>query len=165
MHKYLVLLFLILFACQPETPPQNTAQDNTNFTAKVIRIIDGDTVEILLNNEKKKVRLAHIDCPEKRGKQPFGAAAKKAVAQLCGNQTVQLISDGKTDRWGRIIAEIINQSGTNVNQEMVRLGMAWHFKKYSDSEIYAELERQARKNRVGLWQTPNPTPPWEWRKK
>ncbi|WP_421946230.1 thermonuclease family protein [Pedobacter sp.] len=52
----------------------------------------------------------------------------------------------------------------NVNQEMVKLGMAWHFKKYSSDVTYAALENNARRNRIGLWKEPNPIAPWEWRK-
>ena len=48
---------------------------------------------------------------------------------------------------------------------MIKLGMAWHFKKYSKDKLYAQLEAQARKQQKGLWQLPNPVPPWEWRKK
>lgn len=42
--------------------------------------------------------------------------------------------------------------------------MAWHFKKYSDSEILSNLEIQARNNKVGLWRDPNPLEPWQVRK-
>ena len=47
---------------------------------------------------------------------------------------------------------------------MIKQGMAWHFKKYSTDPLYASLEIAARKNKTGLWQDANPTPPWEWRK-
>ncbi len=45
------------------------------FTGKVVRVLDGDTIEVLVNTKPVRVRLADIDCPEK--KQPFGNAAKK----------------------------------------------------------------------------------------
>jgi len=53
----------------------------------------------------------------------------------------------------------------NINQEMVRRGMAWHFIRYSDDEALAALEKEARKNRIGLWADPNPVAPWEFRRK
>lgn len=49
---------------------------NQIFVAKVIGISDGDTMEILYQNTPIKIRLAHIDCPEKRGSQPYGNNAK-----------------------------------------------------------------------------------------
>lgn len=138
--------------------------DSLRLSAKVIRIVDGDTMEVLYGELPVMIRLAHIDCPEKRSKQPFGKAAKKALSDLCFGQEVTVATGNKKDRSGRLIAEIINENGLNVNQEMVRLGMAWHFKKYSDSQIYADLENQARKDKIGLWQNPTPIPPWKWRK-
>lgn len=141
---------------------QSTTQGKT-FTAKVIRIVDGDTLEILVDKEPIKIRLAHIDCPEKRGKQPYGNAAKQALSDLCFGQIVKAEWSSK-DRYGRYIAVIYNKSGQNVNQEMVRLGLAWHYKKYSTDSVYSKLEAKARKNKKGLWQDPNPVAPWDWRK-
>jgi micrococcal nuclease len=49
---------------------------------------------------------------------------------------------------------------------MVRIGAAWVYRKYaSDQNLYI-LEKQARKNKAGLWSLPEAqqVPPWEWRK-
>uniref|UniRef100_UPI0018EBCD01 thermonuclease family protein n=1 Tax=Pedobacter sp. ASV28 TaxID=2795123 RepID=UPI0018EBCD01 len=59
---------------------------------------------------------------------------------------------------------VVNIKKQVVNQEMVKQGMAWHFKRYSTNETYARLELIARKNKVGLWQDKNPIAPWLWRK-
>lgn len=134
-----------------------------HLKAKIIRILDGDTVEILYGQLPIKLRLEHIDCPEKRGKQPFGNRAKIALSDLCFGQMVSVSSDGKFDRNGRLIGVIFNKDSLNVNKEMVRLGMAWHFKKYSDDMSYDQLEREARAAKVGLWSDPNPVAPWDYR--
>jgi len=130
---------------------------------KIIRILDGDTVEMLYGQLPIKLRLEHIDAPEKRGKQPFGNRAKIAISDLCFGQMVNIISDGKFDRNGRLIGVIFNKDSLNVNKEMVRLGMAWHFKKYSDDMSYDLLEREARTAKVGLWRDPHPIAPWDYR--
>jgi len=134
-----------------------------SFNAKVIRILDGDTMEVLYKGKPVKIRLAHIDAPEHKKKQAFGVQAKKALSNLCFRQIV-IVHSEKLDRYGRLIALVINNKKQIVNQEMVKLGMAWHFKKYSNDNQYAQLEIQARKQKKGLWQLANPTPPWEWRK-
>jgi len=134
------------------------------FQAKIVRIIDGDTVEALFEKQTLKIRLAYIDCPEKRGRQPFGNSARKAVSELCFGQNITVEWSGEKDRYGRYIAVLWNEKGKNVNKEMVKRGMAWHFKKYSNDNSYDLLERLARKNKTGLWADPNPIPPWEWRK-
>jgi endonuclease YncB( thermonuclease family) len=51
----------------------------------------------------------------------------------------------------------------NLNKEMLRLGMTWHYKKYSDDMSYDVLEKEARKAKVGLWSEPKPIPPWDYR--
>lgn len=136
---------------------------NQKFSAKVIRIIDGDTMEILYKNNPIKIRLAHIDCPEKRSRQPFGTQAKTALSDLCFGQIVTVHSE-KLDRYGRLIAVVTNNKKQIVNQEMIKLGMAWHFTKYSSDKTYAQLAQEARKKKVGLWHELNPIPPWIWRK-
>ncbi len=120
-------------------------------------------MEILKDGKPVKVRLAHIDCPEKRGRQPFGNAAKAALSNLCFNQQVTVFPQNY-DRYRRLIAVVRNARGQIVNQEMVRMGMAWHFKKYSSDELYTRLEIKARDSRIGLWQDAHPVAPWQWRK-
>lgn len=134
------------------------------LTGKITRIVDGDTAELLYNGELPiKIRLQHIDAPEKRGKQPYGNKAKQILSDLCFGQEVTIITDGDFDMGGRLIGEIINENQINVNKEMVRLGYAWHFKKYSDDLSYQNLEQEARKNGRGLWQESNPIAPWDFR--
>lgn len=137
---------------------------NTMVSAKVIKILDGDTMEVLLNKTPIKIRLEHIDCPEKRGSQPFGNTAKQALSDLCFNKEINFDFNSKSDKYGRKIAVIYLKNGLNINKEMIKLGMAWHFKKYSKDQTYAQLEKEARSKKIGLWKDPNPTPPWEWRK-
>ncbi|RTE53959.1 thermonuclease family protein [Arenibacter aquaticus] len=145
------------------TAARNGLDEKIQLEAKIIRILDGDTVEILYGQLPIKLRLEHIDCPEKRGKQPFGNRAKIVLSDLCFGQTVRISSDGKFDRNGRLIGVIFNKDNINVNKEMVKLGMAWHFKKYSDDMSYDDLEREAREAKVGLWSDPNPIAPWDYR--
>ena len=109
------------------------------------------------------LRLQHIDAPEKRGSQPYGNKAKTVLSDLCFGQQVTILTEGDFDMGGRMIGEIINEDGLNVNKEMVRLGYAWHFKKYSSDMSYDKLEKEARREKRGLWQEPNPVAPWDFR--
>jgi endonuclease YncB( thermonuclease family) len=143
------------------TKPSIPSADNTT-SYKVIGVKDGDTFELLIDNSTQVVRFAHIDCPEK--KQPFGQKAKQFVSDLCFGKYVTLIHNKKFDRNKRLIAEVILEDGTNLNKELVKNGLAWHFKKYSKDNSYADLENEARASRVGLWADNNPIAPWTWRK-
>lgn len=130
------------------------------ITAKVIGVKDGDTVVLLVNGKPQTVRLAHVDCPEKN--QAFGSKAKQFVSDFCFGKNVEAVIAGKPDRNGRWIAEIFYKN-QNLNKEMVRNGLAWHYKKYSKNQNYAALENIARKKKAGLWQEKNPVAPWEFR--
>ena len=160
----LVLLLFTLQACfiQPEEN-KSINYSNLVFTAKVIRILDGDTMEVLYQDYPTKIRLEHIDSPEKRCAQPYAQKAKKALSDLCFGQMVNI--RGKNyDRYNRLIAVVVNHKKQVINQEMLKLGMAWHFKKYSSDMLYAQLEITARKKSVGLWQDSSAVAPWEWRR-
>jgi len=132
-----------------------------SFIAKVIGIKDGDTIEILKDQKPIVVRLADIDCPEKS--QPFGSVAKIFVSDFCFGKEVTINSNGKFDRYKRLIATVIFDN-VSLNKQLVINGYAWHFKKYSNNQEFAALEERARQNKVGLWAENNPTAPWDWRK-
>ena len=132
-------------------------------TYKVIKIKDGDTVGILMNGKEETVRLAHIDCPEKM--QPFGNNAKNFISKLCFGKYVKLSGTLARDRNERIVAELFLTNGININKELVKNGLAWHYKKYSADKSYAKLEMNARKRKAGLWQDKSPIEPWNWRNK
>jgi endonuclease YncB( thermonuclease family) len=148
-----------LFSCN-----SSVIELNSTFTAKVIAVKDGDTIEILYEGKALAIRFAHIDCPEIKKGQPFGKAAKLFTSDHCFGQTVSVISEGKFDRYKRLIAVVVNEKNENVNKELVKAGLAWHFVRYSTDTSYAALELQARQNKVGLWKDLEPIAPWEWRK-
>ena len=155
--KSTLLLFLFLVPCSIQAVGELIV-----IEGKVIKIKDGDTIEILVNNRPLTVRLAHIDCPEKR--QPYGNAARQFIAQKCFGQKVRLISNNKYDRNKRLIAEVINEKGENINRELIKAGLAWHFKKYSSDSSYASLEETAKAQHKGLWKDEDAIAPWLWRK-
>ena len=145
-----------------------------DFTAKVQRVVDGDTVHVIDKAGKKfKVRLTGIDAPEKN--QPYGLAATYKLTEILINKLVLLKSkpnNGKPytiDRYKRVLAKII-LDGKDINLSQVLTGYAWHFKRYqkqqspSDRELYSEAEIDAKKNKLGLWGEKNPIAPWKWRK-
>lgn len=141
----------------------SASQEAKSVVYKVIGIKDGDTFVVYMDGKEQVIRLAHIDCPE--NKQPFGSKAKQFASDLCFGQYVSLSHNRTYDRNKRLIAEIILENGTNVNKEMIKNGLAWHFKKYSDDKVYDQLEQLARNEKVGIWSESNPIPPWDWRKR
>jgi len=133
------------------------------FEGKVVRVLDGDTLEVLREKKTLRVRLNGIDCPEKT--QAFGTKAKEFTSELCFGKTVEVDERGH-DRYGRTIAEVKLSDGRDLNQELVRSGMAWWYRKFAaKDETLENLEEDARKRKVGLWSDPKAEPPWEFRDK
>lgn len=132
-----------------------------SFDGKCIRILDGDTIEVLRGQRPTKVRLDGIDCPEKR--QPFGQKARDFTASLVFEREVQVVWN-KTDRYGRILGSVRLTDGRQLNEELVKCGFAWWYQKYSKSPRLSQLEMQARNKRLGLWNDGAAVPPWTFRK-
>lgn len=161
MKKYMFritlfsLLLLPLLAFTPTRPVYT-------LKGKAVRIIDGDTFDLLVVTTTHRIRLAGIDAPEK--KQDFANASKELLGALCNNELLTVVVTD-TDRNKRKIADIYTQHKLWINKELVAKGMAWHFVKYSSNKELAKAELLARKQKAGLWSLKNPVAPWDWRKK
>ena len=133
-----------------------------DFSAPVVSVLDGDTLEVLHNSHPERIRFSGIDCPEKG--QAYGQKAKQAASALVFGQEVTLQTYGK-DKYGRTLAYVLLQDGTNVNHALVKDGWCWWYRKYAplDRELEA-LEKSARDAKKGLWVDPAPIPPWVYRK-
>lgn len=151
--KVILLFYLVSFNTSTKSPDF--------FFGKVVGVKDGDTIEVLYEGKGETIRLLDIDCPEK--KQAFGTKAKQFTSDLCFGKEVKVVSHGKRDRYKRLLATVF-VGDINVNEELVKSGFAWHFKKYSDKQIFADLENRARENKIGLWADPYPIAPWDYRK-
>jgi micrococcal nuclease len=175
IHPYLMIAMLtLLVGCNErfsntesaliiDILSETTTQDKGRYVmGKVIRIADGDTFTMVFENGfDVRVRLNGIDSPEK--KQAFSNRAKQTLSELIYDKEVKVFYENK-DRYGRVLGDVF-VNDLNVNREMVKRGMAWHYKQYSDDETLARLEVEARNNKTGLWADPNPVAPWEFRSK
>ena len=132
-----------------------------DFSGKVVRVADGDTITILREHEQVKVRLVEIDAPERR--QAFGNRSRQALARMVQGKQVEVREQG-TDRYGRTLGRVY-QAGLDVNAEMVRIGLAWVYVRYAKDQSLYQVEAEARAQRRGLWADKEPVPPWEWRQK
>ena len=131
------------------------------FYAKVIAVMDGDTVLVLRDGKKIKVRLANIDAPE--SDQEFGRESRQALVDRVLKKQVHVNSQAM-DSYGRMIAEI-SVDGKSVNEERVRSGMAWGNSQFHRNKRYLTLHNQAQQARRGLWaQAGIPISPEQWRK-
>ena len=90
---------------------------------------------------------------------------ERAVSGIVLGRDIILQTHGQ-DKYGRTLGDVFLLDGTNVNQELVRQGWCWWYRKYAPGDMAIEgLETQAREGRKGLWADLHPVPPWEWRKR
>lgn len=130
-------------------------------TAKIISVIDGDTVEVEIDGDLHKVRLIGIDTPEtKHPSKPvecFGHEASKFLTDLVGGKSVRLQSDSSQDdqdKYDRLLRYIFLDDGTNINLKMVSDGYAYEYTyqtPYQYQSEFKDAENNARKQSKGLW--------------
>lgn len=131
------------------------------ITGTVVSVHDGDTIRVLTSEKRQiKVRLFEIDAPEMN--QSFGKKSKNKLSDLIFKKTVKVVFTEK-DQFGRTLGTVFLDS-LNINEEMIRTGFVWVYKRYSKKKNLKDLQDEAKKNKLGLWSEPNPTPPWEFRK-
>ncbi len=129
---------------------------------KVLRVIDGDTIEIE-DAEKvaKKVRYIGIDTPEtvdpRRSEQCFGKEASAKNKELVQGQEIYLEKDvSEVDKYGRLLRYIyLESSDISVNEQLVTEGYAVSSKYPPDikyQEKFKAAEEEARSKGKGLWQ-------------
>ena len=129
------------------------------ITVVVLSVQDGDTITVKDKKETYKVRMAAIDCPEK--KQKHGDVATSVTSTMLLGQKVQLRAH-KRDLYNRVIGDVYRES-LYINQYLVQMGHCWAY--MTKDEQIIDLEKQARLLNTGLWVEDNPVPPWEFRKK
>ena len=133
-----------------------------DVSARVVSVLDGDTLEVLHNNHPASIRLSGIDCPEKG--QAYGNRAKQAASALVFRKDVILQTYGQ-DKFGRAFGDVFLLDGINVNHTLVKDGWCWWYQKYAPRDTVLEgLAHDTREAKIGLWADPQPVPPWEWRK-
>ena len=166
--------FALVVSCsrQPErkvSRPQPLAPSSgpQTLNGRVVAIADGDTITLLDSaNTQRRIRLEGIDAPESH--QAFGEQSRLSLSEMIYGKDVS-VTYQKIDQYGRLVGKII-LDGRDINLEQVKAGMAWHYKFYEDEQTpedrdaYAKAEAEARAARRGLWQDPNPTEPYQFRK-
>jgi endonuclease YncB( thermonuclease family) len=161
---FIILLLLLLTACDiplepldPDTfevesfPSTNVIPDGD--LAEVINVIDGDTIDVLLNGREYRVRYVGVDTPERD--EPYYQEAVDVNRNLVSRQTVILVRDvSETDQYGRLLRYIYLEDGTFVNAELMRQGVARLVTFPPDvaqQDYFLQLQQEARNAGIGLW--------------
>jgi endonuclease YncB( thermonuclease family) len=153
----------------PQSPGQSETYD-------AVEVLDGDTLKL---PKGERVRLCGIDAPEvakgNKPGQPLGEAAKEWLrSRIDAAGGTVIVSSVERDQYGRLVAEVFvsarnPQRGEEeklLNDELVRSGMAYHYRQYSQgcpSGADSLDEAEARGKRLGIWAGESEKP-WEFRK-
>lgn len=132
-------------------------------TARVVRVVDGDTVRVVIagGSGEEAVRLIGIDTPETHGagglRECFGKEAARRMAELLPKGTaVRLVRDVEArDRYERLLAYVYrSKDGLFVNLALAREGYAAPLTippNVAHSEAFVRAAAQARRESRGLW--------------
>ena len=126
--------------------------------AEVLRVIDGDTIEVEVDGATEDVRYIGIDTPESaipgEPVECFGKEASAANERLVGGETVRLVFDAeRRDHYGRLLAYVY-AGGTFVNASLVEDGFATTLEiepNTARAGRLGRLEAAAGRAGAGLW--------------
>ena len=152
-------LLLVLAALQPG------AVSAQPLKGEVLSIGDGDTIRVRQGGRAITVRLACIDAPE-TAQSPWGQQAQRYLQQRLPIGRTVTLDVKTTDRYRRLVAEVISDS--IINLAMVEDGQAFAYPQYlggCDAKEYLDAEYRASRRRTGVWQVDGGiTRPWVFRR-
>jgi len=158
-----IMLYRILFPCLilllVAIFYPRLVDDERSGPYQIVRTIDGDTIELLMDGKPEKVRLIGVDTPEtvhpSKGVEYFGKEASAFTRDLLSGQHVNLDFDlEQRDRYGRLLAYVYRASdGLFVNREIVRQGYGHAYTRFPFKFLdeFRRAEQEAREARRGLW--------------
>lgn len=152
----LILILISLTACEinEDLTDNSGGGDNNATTARVTRVIDGDTIDVELNGESVRIRYVGVNTPERD--EPCYSDATQANRDLVEGQTVRLeIDTSDTDRFDRLL-RYVYVGDTFVNEELIRRGYGEVVRYAPDDREFANfrtLEQAAASNNAGCHPT------------
>ena len=127
----------------------------------VIRVVDGDTIIVRINNKEERIRLIGLDTPEtvdpRKPVECFGKEASDEAKKILTGKIVHLETDssqGSRDSYGRLLAYVILPDGTNFNEFMIAEGYGYEYTykiPYKYQTEFKKAEKIAHENKKGLW--------------
>jgi endonuclease YncB( thermonuclease family) len=129
------------------------------LAGRVAKVHDGDTLSLLIDQKRVRVRLAGIDAPEMA--QAYGPESQRSLADLCFDR--EAVAQVQSKRRSGLPLVHIRCDGVDANAEQVNRGMAWVDRTQAASPLRHLLE-EAQRNREGLWDDAAPVAPWVFRR-
>ena len=143
-------------------PLERLAPEGWTQAAEVVKVTDGDTIDVMIGDQRYTVRYIGIDTPEEfspdRGREWLADEATEANELLVGGRSVRLERDvSDTDRFDRLLRYVWLETASGwqmANRELVRDGLA-EAKAYEPDTKWQQLlddaEAEAREEQLGMW--------------
>ncbi|MFP3918966.1 thermonuclease family protein [Lysinibacillus telephonicus] len=149
-----------------ESNDDNSSYDISSFKEfPLVSVVDGDTIKILYNGSTELVRFLLVDTPETNhptlGQQPYGEEAKEYTKKLLEDQeSVYLEFDvSYRDKYNRLLAYIYTEDGKNVQEELLKNGLARVAYIYEPNtkhvDWFESVQKNAQKQAIGIWSIEN----------
>ncbi len=158
---FLALALLTIFLLEGSTIPFANERASDDGFFPVVKVVDGDTIDVRIANKEERVRLIGINTPEtvdpNRPVECFGIEASNKAKDLLEGKRVRLEADAsqqERDKYDRLLRFVFLEDGTNVNALMIREGYAYEYTynlPYKYQTEFKDAERDARTNSRGLW--------------
>ncbi len=144
-------------------PPlnQKTLSENSKTTARIIRVVDGDTVSVEIEGKNETIRIIGINTPEtvdpRKPVECFGQEASARAQALLDNQTVTLEADatqGERDKYDRLLRYVFLSNGSDFGKRMISDGYAYEYTystPYKYQQDYKTSQSEAENAKRGLW--------------
>jgi micrococcal nuclease len=149
------------FPVLSKTPQIQTSTLSAVLQIPVLRVVDGDTVDVLINDKKQSVRILGINTPEtvdpRKPVQCFGKQASDEAKSLLEGKTVSLQSDSTQDdkdKYGRLLRYVAMPDGSDFGLTMIKTGFAYEYTydvPYVRQKEYKEAQKGAEEKGLGLW--------------
>lgn len=146
---------------QQATPKTETKTDTDYVYYSIVEVVDGDTVKLNINGTTETLRLIGLDTPEtvdpRKPVQCFGKEASNKGKELLTGKKVRIEEDptqGKRDKYNRLLAYIYTENGVLYNKYMIEQGFAHEYTyntAYKYQAEFKEAQRLAQQNQLGLW--------------
>lgn len=138
-----------------------------NLSGRIINIADGDTLILLdAQQQQHRISLAGIDAPALN--QAFGQQARSTLSAVALNQ-LATANCQQIERFPHPTC-ILTIGGKDIGLAQIQSGLAWWYRQNAialsvqTQTEYRQAEFDAKVHRRGLWNSKNPTPPWDWRR-
>jgi len=164
-------LVMIALALPPRLQARDDHELRPAVTVEIVKVVDGDTLNVLLDGEVVPLRLLSVDTEEKISGRPLTSPTKPQT--VFGEETAQWAREffaapgepariglafpegRRRDTYGRLLCEVLLPDGRDFNLLLVEQGRSPYFNKYGNSlvahEAFVRAQASARAAQLGIW--------------